>query len=60
MLGAIRTGKWELVIIWETGDIDKDIYEYETKEEAEKAMNGMRMAFGKQISWSCVRPQYVK
>ena len=44
---------YELVIIWDNGD--KDIYEYLTEKEAERGELGMRMAFGNQISWSCVR-----
>lgn len=44
---------WELVIIWNGGD--KDITAFETKEEAEKAEINMRMAFGNQVDWSCVR-----
>jgi hypothetical protein len=45
---------YELVIIWDNGD--KDVYEYPTREEAEKAELGMRIALGNQIAWSCVRP----
>lgn len=45
---------YELVIIWSNGD--KDIYQYSTREEAEKAELGMRFALGNQIVWSCVRP----
>lgn len=41
---------YELVIIWDNGD--KDVYEYSTLEEAEKAELGMRTAFGNQIEWT--------
>lgn len=44
---------YELVIIWSTGE--KDVYQYTTREEAEKAELGMRMAFGNQIEWSGIR-----
>jgi hypothetical protein len=45
--------KWELVIVWETGE--QDIYEYETEQEAEAAGRGMRIALGNQIGWYGVR-----
>lgn len=51
----MRTGKFELVIIWSNGD--KEIWEYQTEEEAKEAEEGMHVAVGNQISWSCVRPQ---
>lgn len=44
---------WELVIIWDDGQ--KDISTYTTEHEAEKAAQGMRMAFGSQIQWTGVR-----
>lgn len=34
--------KYELVIIWESGD--KDIYEYDNRQLAEEAESGFRMA----------------
>lgn len=49
------TGKYELVIVWSNGD--KDIYEYDTKEKATSAGDGMKMALGNQIEWYGVRPQ---
>lgn len=45
--------KYELIIIWLTGE--KEIYEYNTREEAEKAEQGYKMAFGNQISWTGIR-----
>ena len=45
--------KHELVVIWQTGE--KEIFEYKSKEKAESAMKGMKMALGNQISWMCVR-----
>ena len=44
---------YELVIIWTNGD--KDIHVYTTREKAERAEINMRIAFGNQIEWSCVR-----
>ena len=41
--------KTELIIIWETGE--KEIYSYETEEEAETARKELKMVFGEQISW---------
>lgn len=40
---------YELVIIWENGD--KEVFDYDTENEAEKAGRGMQKAFGRQISW---------
>lgn len=40
---------YELVIVWNTGD--KDIYEYDTEEEAEQAGRNMQFVFGKQVEW---------
>lgn len=44
---------YELVIIWE--DNEKQIYEYDTAEEAQKGADNMKMAFGNQIQFTCVR-----
>lgn len=44
---------YELVVIWVDGS--KEIHTYETKEKAEKAGNGYKMAFGNQIQWVGVR-----
>lgn len=44
--------EYELVIIWDSGE--KEIHEYKTKEEAEKAKAGYYIAFGHQL-WGCVR-----
>ena len=40
---------FELVIIWDTGD--KDIYEYTTREDAERAGKNMKTALGDQVAW---------
>lgn len=45
--------KYELVVIWETGE--KEIHEYRTEEEAREASNGYEMAFGHQVSWVGIR-----
>lgn len=44
---------YELVIIWTDGG--KDVTEFVTREKAQKAELNMKMAFGNQIEWSCVR-----
>lgn len=46
--------RWELVVVWATGEID--VFEYSTKEEAEGAGRGMRTALGNQIEWWGTRP----
>lgn len=46
-------GMFELIVIWSTGD--KNVYEYDTQEEAVIGAGRMRMAFGKQITWTGVR-----
>ena len=51
----MKTGKYELVIVWETGE--KTITEYESQELEEKAERGYKTAFGNQIQWSGTRPQ---
>lgn len=43
--------KYELVIIWETGE--KDIFLYGSREEAEKIEKGYKIAFGRQV-WTCI------
>lgn len=47
--------KYELVIIWDTGE--KEIHEYSSQEHAEQAERGYKKAFGKQIQWSGIRPK---
>ena len=47
---------FELVVIWATGE--KDIDEFVSKEDAERAEIGMRTAFGNQIEWTGVRRKY--
>lgn len=51
----MRTGNYELVIIWSTGE--KEIFEYTSEDAAYNIEQGMHMTFGNQISWSCVRAQ---
>lgn len=41
---------YQLIVIWETGE--KEIYDYVSREEAEKAELNMRMVFGNQIQWT--------
>lgn len=45
--------KYELVVVWYTGE--KEIYEYDTESEAEQGMNNMYLAFGSHQLWCCVR-----
>jgi hypothetical protein len=45
--------RYELVVIWATGE--KDIFPYNSREEAERGENGMLMALGNQISWTGIR-----
>lgn len=45
--------KWELVLIWTSGE--KEIYTYDTKEEAYKGGWNFKQAFGNQIEWTGVR-----
>ena len=45
--------EWELVIQWENGD--KDVFEYPTREAAEDAMEGYKIAFGNQVAWMGTR-----
>ena len=44
---------YELLIIWDDGK--REVYNYKTYEEAEKAGEGCKMAFGNQISWYGVK-----
>ena len=44
---------YELIIIWTDGN--KDVYPYQTEEEARHGERNMRMAFGNQVSWAGVR-----
>lgn len=43
----------ELIIIWDDGE--REVYEYQTADEAEEAMDNMKIVFGEQISWCGVR-----
>lgn len=45
--------KYELVIVWSTGE--KQVFEYEREELAMQAERGYRRAFGHQISWAGIR-----
>lgn len=48
-----ETMAYELVIVWETGE--KDIFEYNSREDAEKSGNGFKVALGEQVAWYGVR-----
>ena len=41
---------YELIVIWETGE--KEICVYNSYEAAQKAADGYKIAFGRQISWT--------
>lgn len=45
--------RYELVVIWSDGN--KDIFLYNSREEAEQGARNMRMACGNQIQWTGVR-----
>lgn len=45
--------KYELVVVWETGE--KDIIPYSNEEEAKVIEYRYRMAFGNQIQWTGIR-----
>ena len=45
--------KYELIVIWETGE--KEIFEYATEEEAQKACNDFRTIFDNQVTWAGIR-----
>lgn len=47
---------FELVIVWSTGETN--IYEYETREDAEQGGENFLLAFGLQVSWWGVRKKY--
>ena len=53
MLMGDKKMRYELVVVWASGD--KDVYQYESREAAEKGERGMRMANGNQISWKGIR-----
>ena len=44
---------FELVVIYYDGE--KCIYEYQTREQAEKGEKNIRMAAGNQVSWTGIR-----
>ena len=54
----MRTGNYELVVVWHGGDAS--VYEYATEEEARDGGESMKMALGNQVCWWGVRPQMVK
>ena len=45
--------RWELVVVWDTGETD--VYGYETETEARAAGAGMKMALGNQVEWYGIR-----
>lgn len=47
--------KYELVVVWYTGDTE--IFEYNTKADAERGAENMKRAFGNQVTWTGTRPK---
>ena len=45
----------ELVIIWTDGT--RNIYDYDTYDDAKEGYSNLYMAFGEQINWYCIRPK---
>ena len=41
---------YELIVIWETGE--KNVYEYNSEQDAQQGEANMKMAFGNQIQWT--------
>ena len=44
---------WEVVVIW--WDKTKDVYEYDTRDKAEKYAEDFKKIFGNQVEWCGVR-----
>ena len=42
---------FDLIIVWDSGE--KEVYTYSTREEAEKAAAGYKIAFGSQV-WTAI------
>ena len=56
---TMETGKYELVVVWSTGE--KDIFGgYDSKEAAEKCGANMRIALGEQVQWYGARPVFIE
>lgn len=48
---------YELVIVYDNGE--KEIAEYRTEEQAQKAARGIKMALGNQVQWLGVRRKLI-
>lgn len=48
--------KVELVVIWMDGS--RDVYEYDSVEEADRGARNIKMAFGGQVAWCGVREKW--
>lgn len=44
--------RYNLIVVWDTGE--KEVFPYETEEEAERAEKGYKTAFGNQVSFTCI------
>lgn len=53
----MMTGRYILVILWEDGE--KYRFVYESEAEASDVARGYEMAFGEQVAWTGVMPEYV-
>lgn len=49
--------KYELVIIWDTGE--KQTFGYDTEDKAKEIEAGYRIAFGNQIAFTCINKKGV-
>ena len=58
----MRTGKYELVIVWDNGEYETEteVLVCETPEDAERVRKSYYLAFGDQIQWSGVRAQLTR
>lgn len=54
------TGRYELVIVWQSGDPKKEVFEYDDESVARAVGEEAKKAHGEQIEWWGVRPQFTK
>lgn len=54
----MKTGRYELVLVWTDGNID--VYTLPSERDALARGLDFKMIFGNQIQWYGVRPQYEK
>lgn len=44
--------KYKLIVVWYTGE--RNEYEFQTEEKAQEGERGFKMAFGNQITFTCI------